>query len=495
MSRARPRAPILPRARTWIALAVALASCRSSPPNLLFIVSDTLRADMLSCYGGPARTPNICSLAQRGALFERSYANAAWTLPSSVAIFTGQHPNGFARRGAAEKNDFYLVDDSEELLAEALVARGYRAVAFVENQVVLRPQVLQGFEVKPVWKSDWLRENHAAFAARTGFDVSDFRYNQIAAPIRFLRSEAREPFAVLVWIMDPHATYSPERRFASTVDFDFSLLPQPPDYYARLAAADVPKNEWLDFNRLAPSMSEAEIEFVRLLYRTEIESVDERVGWLLAELERGGRRGSTLVVFSSDHGEGFLEHGMVFHSDKRLFEEFVRVPLLVAGPGIERGRRHADPVSHLDLLPTLRELLGLPPCASDQGRSLAKLLRGEVDALPAAAHYISGNSRAKGYAALVAEGHKLLLDPEGARLYDLALDPGEQRDVAAQKPELAARLRAALDAATAEDERRLAARASRADAELLERTEAETLEQLRALGYVQDEAQGAPEGD
>jgi arylsulfatase A-like enzyme len=160
-----------------------------------------------------------------------------------------------------------------------------------------------------------------------------------------------------------------------------------------------------------------------------------------------------------------------------------------------RGRRYADPVSHLDLLPTLRELLGLPAKASDQGRSLAGLLRGEVDALPETTHYISGNSRVEGFAAIVGEGHKLLLESGRARLYDLVADPGERSDVAAQKPELAARLRAAIDAAMAEDARRLAAFASRADAAALARAEQETLEALRELGYVEDDPLGAEDSD
>ncbi len=469
-----------------LALALALASCREAPaPNLLLIVSDTLRADALSCYGGPARTPNICSLAERGALFERSWANGAWTLPSSVALFTGQHPNGFARSAAAEKNDFYLVDEAEELLAESLAARGYRRVAFVENQVVLRPQALQGFEVPPVWEKDWLRANHESWAARAGFDLRDFRYNQIAAPLKFLREEARSPFFALVWIMDPHAVYAPERRFASSLPFDFSQLPHPPDYYARLAASDVPKNDWLDFNRLAPEMSQAEIDFTRLLYHTEVESVDERVGLLLHALELAGLRDRSIVVFTSDHGEGFREHGLVFHSDRRLYEEFVRVPWIAAGPGIAAGRRYALPVSHLDLMPTLRELLGLPRHEAHQGRSLAALLRGEPALPPPAVQYISGNSRRHGYAALVDGRHKLLLEPDGPRLYDLEADPGETRDLAAQVPERAAALVARIEELTQEDERRRQARAARADAETLRRIESETLEELRALGYAE----------
>ncbi len=485
-SRRYATARVLAAAAALAALAFGLAACRETPANLLWIVSDTLRADALSCYGGRARTPNICSLAERGALFERSWSNAPWTLPSSVAMFTGQHPNGFARSGAAEKNDFYFVDAGEELLAESLAARGYQRVAFVENQIVLRPQVLQGFELRPVWDKDWLQQDHEAWAARTGFDLRDFRYNQIAAPLKFLRQEARPPFFALVWIMDPHAIYAPDRRFASTLSFDFSQLPHPPDYYARLAAADVPKHAWLDFNTLAASMSQTEIDFVHLLYLTEVESVDERVGWLLHELEASGVRENTFVVFSSDHGEGFREHGMVFHSDRRLYEEFVRVPWIIAGPGIASRRRISQPVSHLDLMPSLRELLGLPPYDAHQGRSLAALLRGSTAELPPATHYISSKARRKGYAALIAGETKLLLEPAGPRLYDLAADPGETRNLAAQQPERVAQLRARVEELTAEDERRREARAARVDAETLERAETETLEQLRELGYVHD---------
>lgn len=482
--RCRTRTPQLP---ALLAAAPLFLACADARPNLLLIVSDTLRADALSCYGGPARTPNICSLAERGALFERAWSNGAWTLPSSVAILTGQHPNGFARSGGqADKNGFYYVDAGEELLAESLGARGYQAVAFVENQVVRRPQVLQGFEERPVWDQEWLKRDHGAWAAAEGFDTSDFRYDQIAASVRYLRQEARPPFFALVWIMDPHAVYQPERRFASSLAFDYSKLPHPPDYYARLAAPDVPKNEWLDFTRLAPAMSQTEIDFVHLLYRTEVESVDERVGFLLRELEGRGLRDDTLVVFLSDHGEGFREHGMVFHSDKRLYEEFVRIPLLVAGPGIPGGRRLAEPVSHVDLLPTLRELLSLPRREGLPGRSLAALLRGSSRELAPAPQYISGISRRNGYAALVEGRHKLLLLQGTPKLFDLASDPGEARDLAAEEPGRVVELRARIDAFGAEDERRRRERAGRVDAETLKRAEGETLQQLRELGYLDD---------
>ena len=103
-----------------VVLLLASFGCRPPParPNLLWIVSDTLRADALSCYGGPADTPNLCALAARGALFERAYSNAAWTLPSSVSMFSSMYSSVFSRvveRPDGRKPRVYHIPDEQWL--------------------------------------------------------------------------------------------------------------------------------------------------------------------------------------------------------------------------------------------------------------------------------------------------------------------------------------------------------------------------------------------
>ena len=133
-------------------LAIALVACAGEPPpeNVLFLVSDALRADALSCYGGRARTPNLCALAEEGVLFERAYANAPWTLPSVVGMFTGTYPLQHRRTvqgRAGEPLPFYFLDESEQLVGEAFAERGFAVSAVIENAVARQPHALQGFEI------------------------------------------------------------------------------------------------------------------------------------------------------------------------------------------------------------------------------------------------------------------------------------------------------------------------------------------------------------
>ncbi len=479
-----PRLPAL-----LLPLLLAASCAPPPPPNVLLLVSDTLRADALSCTGGPARAPHLCRLAESGVLFENAYSNGSWTLPASVALLTGKYASVFARVGEelADKNDFLFVPGEEELLAERLAERGYQAVAFVENELALKPRSFQGFRVHDLQDLGQLRRAYGGFALAHGIDVSDYRYLQLLPSLRYLLEEARESFFAVSWIMDPHAVYHPPPRFAATLEVDPARLPHPPDFYTRLAARANEARGWLDLNQLAPGMSEVELDWLRALYHKEVESVDERAGLLLDALEQRGLRERTYVIFTSDHGEGFREHGKVFHADPWFYQEFVRVPLIVAGPGIPAGRRVARAVSHVDLVPTLRDLLGVAGLEGLQGASLRGLLLEGVDLVPERIQYAVGNGTARGtgHGALVDGRYKLVLRPEGNELYDLEADPGERRDLAAREPERLRALEERAAALHAENEARRQALGPLGDAEELERAGAETREELRALGYVE----------
>ncbi len=484
MSRGNARVRRL-AAAVGVALVGGLPGCAEPPPtNLLLIVSDTLRADALSCYGGTAATPNLCGLAAEGALFERAYGNGPWTLPAAVALLTGSHASVHERPPASEGDGrgFYYVNEEERLLAERLRERGYRVLAFVENEMVLRPNALQGFELREVFEP----RIPAAQAIRDaiGIDLSDYRYKRILPILNHLLVEAEGPFFALQWIMDPHAVYFPPRRFLDAVPVDPAELPHPPIYYARLESKSNPERETRNLNKLAPTLSEAELRFVEELYLREVESMDERVGYILEALRRRGLRDRTLVVFTSDHGEGFGEHGRYLHSGRWLYEEFVHVPLIAAGPGVAPGLRIGQPVSHVDLVPTLAELLGVPAPEGLQGSSLAALLEGRSDE----AHrtpYIADTARQRGYEALVDGRYKLIVRPEGDELYDLSQDDGERRDLAGARPELLASLRRRLAEVRADNEARRRENAALGDAETLRDTARETRDQLEALGYAE----------
>ncbi|MCH2171619.1 sulfatase-like hydrolase/transferase [Myxococcota bacterium] len=488
-----------PRGRLTLALSlssailgVALFGCvptaqmPPTPPNILLIVADTLRADALSCYGGPTSTPSICSLARDGVQFERAYSAGGWTLPASVTLFTGQHATVFARDDGQKRpaNRFYLVPPSEVLLAEILKSLSYQTAAFVESGVAIKPRSLQGFERREVNRPDVLAERHTEWARERNLPLDDFRDLQVVPMLRFLGEEVTGPFFALQWFKDPHAIYAPPTPWMEGLRARFSNLPHSLDHYTRLAARDDPTRGWIDFEARVADMSTRELDAVRALYHAEVESLDARVGSILKALDEGGLRENTFVIFTSDHGEGFGEHGKFFHADRWLYEEFVRIPLLISGPGISRGQRIDAAVSHIDLVPTLRVLLGLSPASSDQGQSLHALLHGQSDQAKRV-QYLVATARDDGFAALVDGRYKLILRPQSAELFDLVADPGETRDLAAEQPDVVERMRARADALHAEDRARRSRRLAAIDEGTVRQVGAETLRELQALGYLE----------
>jgi len=446
------------------------------PPNVLLLVSDTLRGDAIDCAAAADRTPNLCALAARGVSFERAYANAPWTPPSSVALLTGRHPAGYAATPPGEPTRKFHVADSERLLGEDLVARGYTALYDVENELAVRSGGLQGFA-----------ELHGRPSASAGGDLVESipadepRYRRMRDLVRFLFA-AEEPFFIVRWILDPHAPYAAPERFLEPLRRQADSFPQPLEYYAGLGH----KRAAQRLREVAPGLGPPELDLLRALYHLEVASVDERLGYALEALRQGGLEDRTIVVFTSDHGEGFGEHGIFLHG-KSYHEELVRVPLIVAGPGIVAGHTANAPVSLVDVSATLHEWLGVIPAEPLQGRSFAALANGEPDGPePRRVYLSSSNGTQYGLDALIEGSDKLVRTSEGEyALFDLASDPAESENVAGAHPKRLAELAATLEAVVLENEtRRTRNLRAQGSAERV-RTDSETEEALRALGYVE----------
>ena len=504
-----PSAPRLLRLMRHIVLRSALllllsmtaaltAGCRrTAPPNVLFIVSDALRADVLSCYGGSAATPNLCGLAARGVLFEHAYATAPWTLPSSVALFTGSYPEVFRHGAGSTAERFYAVPPDETLLAEELAASGYRTEGVVENPVARRSHAMQGIESLDYGPggSDAIRQRLAALDPPLGFVERDARYRPILWSVGDLldggldpRHGGARPFFHLHWIDDPHAEYKPPDAFLDRLDpAVVAALPRSLDYYVGLGHHNSPRRNLHKLRGQVGRLSAEEIEFLRTLYRLEVESVDERVGDLLEALDRSGAADRTIVVFTSDHGEAFGEHGDFLHG-VNLYDELVHVPLIIAGPGVAPGRRIAEPVSHVDLVPTLADLLGVEAPKGVQGVSLRPVLAG-LDGERSAGRrrflYVASPDRID-REAVVHGRYKLIAGTHGSsvELYDTVADPGEIHDLSAEKLDVVATLQSGLLELRAAVERLRAAHAGDQSPEELERIREETLEELRSVGYI-----------
>ncbi len=457
------------------------------PRDVLMLVVDTLRADELSCYGGAARTPEICSLAERGARFERAYSASSWTLPSAVAMLTGNHPSEYARAAdGGSELPLFRVPDEEPLLGEALAGRGFSLTAFVENALATVSNAFQGFTIHafapdsdPAPDAEELRR-----AEELGIALRDRRYRMLVPALEHLgRADGPRRFTV-VWIFDPHLLYEPPEGFA--VRPSAQGLPHPPLWYRRLGSKPNRELGILSIKSEGKNLSAEEVAHLRGLYRAELESVDERVGWILDALRRSGREDDTLVVFTSDHGEGFGEHRRFAHGNS-YYDEVVRVPWIVAGPGVAEGVVIEEPVSHLDLVPTLAELLGVDGLRADlRGRSRAALLRGGRSG--GGSHYLVKATWGDNFEDALVEGdYKLIAEAEkGLELYNLVDDPGETRDLSRRESERASAMYETVERFRRENLTRRERNYADADEATLAETSQETEDKLRALGYIAD---------
>jgi arylsulfatase len=406
---------------------------------VVVILIDTLRRDHLPLYGYPKATaPFLSRLADRGVVFERAYSTSSWTPPAAASLFTSLYPfqhgvlRGFQLAQRIERltgNRIRLspVPASAQTQAEALAKRGYRTFAITENpNLVAEMGFAQGFG------------SFSSFPKSLDADTILTRLAALGPELRNGR-----PYFLYLHFMDVHGPYR-----ARPPLFDASLV----DENARKVSA----------------------------YDSGIRALDERLARASAEF---GWEKNTLLVVTADHGEELGDRGNWGHGAS-LFGEVLNVPLVVYPPGGGSPRRVVDPVSLIDVLPTLREAAGLGPAAGDEGVSLMPYVDGRGP-LPGPralfAHLWRGDRRDGSERSLKAalEGDWKWIggDVGGARLYDLGRDPREQANLAHDHPERVERLRELYRAFEAQS-RKYAGEARDVD------LDADALENLKALGYV-----------
>jgi arylsulfatase A-like enzyme len=488
---------------------------------------DTLRADHLGCYGGPVATPHLDRLASRGVLFERAYAHAASTGPSHSSLFTSLLP--FEHGVIANRR---RLDLSHHTLAEALNESGWRTFGVVSLGVLQGKFGFgQGFEVfRDDFSHDWFKDAeevtaealdvlaeppvdpfflfahycdpHAPYAPGDleypivdleldGNHLGELEANgrrfsvevPLAPGLNRFRFASRRPAAGVGFQLDVLRITSEGVRVQPG---DWKLVEQRrrvPSYHAELPAAleliaeaglEGPVEARFNFKE------RLEIDQIRDRYAGEVRYADRHIGALLDELETRGLLDDTLVIFTSDHGEGLGDHDHVTHV-QQLYDTLVRVPLIMSMPGrIPEGRRIDDLVSLVDVYPTVAELMEVPAPDPTSGSSLIPLLDGGAVAERPVFIETNRPEAIVDKKATVANGHKYIHTwlPDGgesAELYDLDRDPGELDDLVTAAPEMADRLRMLLW-----DRVQSAARADSIDVELSD----EEAARLRALGYV-----------
>jgi arylsulfatase A-like enzyme len=417
------------------------ASGTAQRPNILIVVFDTLRADRLPFHGHAVDTaPFLDDLARRSVVFERAWSPSSWTPPAMASIFTGVLPfqhGVYSSLTSALKEEGTTVPVNRipgdlETIPEFLHSLGYRTFGLSDNPNICE---VMGFA--------------SGFDRFRDFDAEGAQ--RMTAALEEWRAEIRgaSPWFVYLHYMDPHAPYHRHEPWFQT-----------------------------------PPAGASEAQTKLLAYDSEIAYADMH---LKRAFELLGVDDDTLVVFTADHGEEFLDHGRWSHLFQ-LYSELTHVPLLIRQPGMTplRARVQAN-VSLVDLFPTLRAILGAPPSAQDEGRDLTPYYLAEE---PPAERAIIGQRRAtQAELEFVVEGdHKLILQRPTMRreLYDLAADRGEHHDLAAQRPELVQQLEAHLKA--------FRASAPRWKRELTEvALNAEDRSKLQELGYGGGDDEGGTE--
>ncbi len=431
--------------------------------NVLLVTIDTLRADHLGIYGYRHRTsPRIDALARRGVVFDQAYTYWPKTRGSFVAMMTGR----LASQSGYGKTHPLLLDFNPTL-ASVLKDAGYETAATVDNpNVASTLGYAKGFDS---YRETWEEKRLVTEMDRARAITAD--------GVRRLRAAIPgKPFFLWLHYVNPHAPYEPPAPWDGAF-FDPDAARGPALRPVEGFHGGVPK-QW--------AVAGKPLGWYVARYDGEIAAVDAEVGQLVDALDGSPVGSRTLVVVTSDHGESLGEHDYYFDHGEDLFDPSIRIPLIVAGPGVAAGGRSDVLATTLDVLPTVLDAVKVSYPPDLAGASLLPAARGEQR--PDRPRLQGQNDR--NLLAAWDRRFKMVATPLGEEaryaLYDRQVDPGETRDASA-----------AWTVRAAEERRDLELFRERIDAEMTstrrllegrsgeERLSAEACEKLKAMGYVQ----------
>jgi len=434
--------------------------------DVLVVSLDTTRADRMSLYGHSRKTtPNLDRLAQSSVVFDHAGSTAPWTLPSHVSFFSAQYPDRHGVIGPASH-----VPRDLPWLPRIARNEGYATFAVTGGGYVNSEfGFARGFESYGVSDPAYPNLEWAtAKGDRAAEELARRALGEKSELLIRLAARSNRPNFAFVHTYAAHNYGAPP---AALTEFGVAR-----DAVSKLVSFDPTKRDW-DLANPLDATTEQALEDARLVYDASVVTADALVGEIVAKLEATGRLDRTILVVFSDHGEELGDREGFGHGQS-VFQEQIHVPLLIRVPGMA-ARRIADPVSLVDVAPTLCELLGWPDMDGD-GRSLVPLLRGEsLDPRPVLAR---GNRRDTVFRALRGRKEKLIetltpgAEPKRA-LFELEKDNAETTDVAATRSEVRDKL-ATLLSRTVADQR--AKGSGSGDVSISAELEA----QLRQLGYL-----------
>lgn len=462
-----------------VAIALGCGDHEEAPkvqPNIIVIVADTLRQDYLGAYGFEGDvSPLLDQFSERAILFENAISAAPWTKPSVASIFTSLRPEAHHMTGIehVRSNLFETLNASVPTLASELRDAGYETVAFYSNA--------------------WLDPTSGLGRGFDQYEKVDALADAIAERgLQFMKTRNTDrPFFLYLHFMDVHGPYDcPKTEYqklqnSPSLGADRALTDEE---RADLRYLENTKTAWLDNPDLRHTL-----RFWRTCYAAGVARFDARLAELFTELDSEPWIGNTVVLFSADHGEALLEHsGSTLgqhsfgqkgweHGWSLRFHQ-TRVPLILRLPaGDQAGTRVKGVVSTMDIMPTLLELANGMQHPSQNARSLLPYVRGDEGDLRWVVS--SGVKMKDGMISIQSPEYKLVIGSKGKEvtLFALQEDPNELNDIAEQRPNLVAKLKAIAESDLD--------RIERADAipGAQKQVDPAIVEELRALGYVQDQ--------
>jgi arylsulfatase A-like enzyme len=368
-------------------------------PNLILFLPDQQRADTLACYGGvKVHAPNLNKLASESLVFEQTYVTHPVCTPSRSSLMTGTwpHVNGCTHNSVP-------LDPSFHVFPELMRDRDYRTAYIGKWHLGEDGPAARGFQhyISTDGSGDY---TNFLLASGVKPDKSDGRFSEIAIsnlPIElsrpkflqkyaceFIEKHQRDPFILVVAFVEPHSPYNGPLNDTNPLDeieLDMTAkLPESEDIPLRYRLM----REWqqaealLDRERLPMQLffgiTPNEYRNIKQRYLGLVTLVDQSIGAILSSVERFGLTNDTVIVHTSDHGDSLGAHHLF--GKETMFEEASRVPWLIRLPGQTRQKLFLHPVSHIDFVPTLLDLLGQrnhPQCA---GHSLLPMINETVAA-------------------------------------------------------------------------------------------------------------------
>jgi arylsulfatase A-like enzyme len=452
-------------------------------PIIIYLV-DTLRADRLGTYGYAARptSPFIDALAAESVVFDTAYAPAPWTVPSVASLITSTFP---CEHGVLSERT--MLNPNLETLAERLGRIGYFSLALYENPY-----------------------SGPMIGLDRGYQISEHRKHPVEGVTKMaelvdsaLKQVPDEQFFLFVHTTEPHDIERVPTDFIRK--FGFVSVDRRQEFYRafwdyhQALAPDWSSREPLGTTdnsieqRMASDTLKDMNEDIDILYDASVVWADGNLGDVIEQLKRQGVWDKAIVIFVSDHGEEFDEHGAWFHGQS-VYEELVRAPMIIRFPGGEFGGKRIDvPVSLVDVMPSILDYLGRSDlCVNCRGTSFMPEVQETNSSSFGTVSILAMRDDKKSYdwASRSARGNVNVAMRQGSwkgiwnhdvkrfELYDLAADPEERADLSDENPELIRRLQdQAIEwLKTCRENAYPAGEAGELDDE--------TKEQLRALGYV-----------